>query len=673
MPSLEILEGAGSGQCFELAATTYLGRLSDEAKRLPNFVGLPDNGVSRLHARIVQRDARFLLEDLNSTNGTLLQGKRLQPRMPYVLADADVVRICSTALRFRADQPVRAEHGPPFWEEWSRAIADSVSGRPDISAAPTGTLRLVRDDDHPPAFTAVVDASTRALSEQTSQPTAQGQLAEALRKMQAMVQVSLTLGATTERGSLLQRVVDVALSLFPAAERVLVLLQAREGGVPVPVAATRRNGNWGKSEPVPLSRTIIRHVLRERRAVLWRTDMGYQKFHDPGESIVSLSPYSVMCSPLLAGDEILGLMQVDTPRSDKTFAEEDLQILAAISAQVAISLKNAAHYAEIEDLFDGFIRASIRAIESRDPTTAGHSFRVAELTERLAHEVDHTERYGLAHVHFTADEMRELRYAALLHDFGKIGVREHVLNKEKKLYPHQMALVRERSDLARARIEGGMYREFIEAQLVNPPPPQELGRLWQKVQRDVADEEARIERFVDAIERANEPADSSQDLFSELLAAAHYSITDTPGEAGRLLDSAELACLSLARGNLTAEERSQMQSHVSHTFAFLSLIPWTGPLARIPEFAYAHHERLDGSGYPRGLKAEDLAPQVRILSIADVYDALRSGDRPYRPSMPDKAALAILRSEAEAGKLDAALVELFIESKAYLAGQQDLV
>jgi HD-GYP domain-containing protein (c-di-GMP phosphodiesterase class II) len=140
-------------------------------------------------------------------------------------------------------------------------------------------------------------------------------------------------------------------------------------------------------------------------------------------------------TPLLVQNEILGLIQVDTTSAAQAFSEEDLQVLAGICAQVAISVKNARLYEEVELLFEGFVRATVRAIESRDPTTAGHSFRVAELTERLARAVDQTERYGLGGIRFTREQLTELRYAALLHDFGKIGVREHVLTKEKKLRP----------------------------------------------------------------------------------------------------------------------------------------------------------------------------------------------------------------------------------------------
>jgi HD-GYP domain-containing protein (c-di-GMP phosphodiesterase class II) len=593
--------------------------------------------------------------------------------MPYLLNDGDMLRISSTVLRFRGEQPTRDRQARPLWEEWSRALSEPAASRQPPSASRTGTPRLVKGEEDQPEFTAVLDASSAAVSARPQETTAERDLAEALRRLQAMVQVSLTLGAATERADLLRRVMDVTLSLFPAAERVLVLLQERGAEAPVPAAATKRDGPWDGTETVPVSRTIIREVLSERHAVVWRTGMGYDGFKDSGASLVGLPSYSVMCSPLLAGEEVLGLIQVDTPHAVETFSEEDLRILTGISAQLAIALKNAQYYADIEVLFEGIIRAAVRAIESRDPVTAGHSFRVADLAERLASAVDRTDGHGLADVHFSPEEMKELRYTALLHDFGKIGVRERVLTKEKKLHPHQMGLVKERFALARARIEANLYRQVIEAHLRNPLSSAELSRLWDRVRQDLATRVEQLDRLLAAVEHANDPGHADTDPIPDLQAAARYRIPGDDRTPGVLLDADELACLSLANGTLSAEERVQMQSHVTHTFAFLSLIPWTPPLSRIPEFAYAHHERLDGSGYPRGLTAAQLPVQANILAVADIYDALRAGDRPYRAAMPQDQALDVLRREAMAGRLDEALVEVFVESKAYRLGEYELL
>jgi HD-GYP domain-containing protein (c-di-GMP phosphodiesterase class II)/pSer/pThr/pTyr-binding forkhead associated (FHA) protein len=668
MPSVEVVEGADAGRRCPLGSQTYLGRKSDHMRRLPNFMPLADAAVSRLHARISFQGGRCFVEDLNSTNGTELRGERLQPRLPYVLSDGDEIGICSIRLLFRANENERPSRRMPDAPQ-SYVVVDALTelrGDPAVTMSPL--LKVVQSDRDPPAYTAVIDASNG-----TSQavPTAERSLAEALKRLQSMVQVSLTLGATTERERLMQKIMDCIFEIFPVAERVLIMLQDAEDQ-PVPVASKIRHPASDRQKEMAVSRTIIEEVIRKRRAILWRDAMRSDGPGQAGPSIAHLSLRSVMCAPLSIQNEILGLIQVDTTSAAQTFSEEDLQILAGICAQVAIAVKNARLYEEVELLFEGFVRASVRAIESRDPTTAGHSFRVAALTERLARAVDQTERYGLGGIRFTREQLTELRYAALLHDFGKIGVREHVLTKEKKLHPQQMALLRERFRHARASLERRTYRELIDVNLQSTLDGAEFGMLWSEIQSDLAAEGAHLNRFFEAIERANDPGSVSQELLGQLQAAAAYSFPGEDSRSMRLVDDSELDCLRLPRGNLSAEEHAQMQSHVTHTFAFLSLIPWTKPLSGIPEIAYAHHERLDGSGYPRGLIAAQLPVQVRMLSITDIYDALRAGDRPYRTGLPEEAALDILQAEAKAGKIDGDLVKVFMESGAYRPEEQYL-
>jgi len=126
-----------------------------------------------------------------------------------------------------------------------------------------------------------------------------------------------------------------------------------------------------------------------------------------------------------------------------------------------------------------------------------------------------------------------------------------------------------------------------------------------------------------------------------------------------------MEALTLARGSLTPDERQEIEYHVSHTYAFLQHIPWTKGLASVPDIAYSHHEKLDGSGYPRGLGREQIPLQARIMTVTDIYDALTSGDRPYKQSLPEELALDILRDEARLGKVEKDLVDIFIESNAY--------
>ena len=346
------------------------------------------------------------------------------------------------------------------------------------------------------------------------------------------------------------------------------------------------------------------------------------------------------------------------------FDEHSIGVAQALAGQAGVALENSILYADIERLFEGFIKASVQAIEARDPTTAGHSFRVAEFTERLARAVDRTDVHGLKALSFTKEQMKELRYAALLHDFGKVGVRENVLVKSKKLYPHQLDLLKQRFHLARTSLERNAYREMLRLMNEGEKSPAARRRL-RDLEAALARDIRKLEHFLDIILRANEPTISHQEIAAELGDVASFTFPGENGEEIRLLNDFEFTDLTLSKGSLNRNERVEIESHVSHTFAFLSLIPWTKNLARLPEIAYGHHEKIDGSGYPRGLRQDEIPVQSRMMTIADIYDALTAGDRPYKRALPVDKALDILAAEAKAGKIEQRLFRVFVDSRAY--------
>jgi response regulator RpfG family c-di-GMP phosphodiesterase len=168
------------------------------------------------------------------------------------------------------------------------------------------------------------------------------------------------------------------------------------------------------------------------------------------------------------------------------------------------------------------------------------------------------------------------------------------------------------------------------------------------------------------VRRANEPTVLPQETGGRLRQLRTRSWRDRRGVVSPLLLDDELALLSIPKGSLSGEERVLIESHVSHTWRFLSSIPWTPDLARIPEIAYAHHEKLNGGGYPRQLSAESIPLPSRILTVCDIYDALTAADRPYKKAVPREKALAILEEEGRAGLLDVWLVEAFVTEKVWL-------
>jgi HD-GYP domain-containing protein (c-di-GMP phosphodiesterase class II) len=290
------------------------------------------------------------------------------------------------------------------------------------------------------------------------------------------------------------------------------------------------------------------------------------------------------------------------------------------------------------------------AIEARDPTTAGHSGRVADYTVGLAQAVEAAPPPALRGLSFRPDDLRQMRYAALLHDFGKVGVREHVLVKADKLYPHERDLVQARFDLIRARLD----LELAEARADGRTLP------------DAADRIRQLEEFWKLVVECNKPTVLDEDRTGRLRQMAGLTWMDM-GKERPYLTSHELKVLSIPRGSLSEDERREIESHVTHSFRFLSQIPWTRNLRRVPEIAYAHHEKLNGRGYPRGVPAEEIPVESRIMTITDIFDALTAADRPYKRALPVEKALDILQQEAKGGMLDPSLLGIFVDSGGWKA------
>jgi HD-GYP domain-containing protein (c-di-GMP phosphodiesterase class II) len=353
----------------------------------------------------------------------------------------------------------------------------------------------------------------------------------------------------------------------------------------------------------------------------------------------------------------------ETERLVRPFDAHHEKLAGSLASQAAVALANSRLYEAIRQLFEGFVQASVTAIESRDPSTSGHSFRVANLTVGLASVVDRASSGPLGGTRFSTDEMMELRYAALLHDFGKVGVREQVLVKAKKLHPGELDRIRQRVELVKRGIELRYAGKKIEYLL-------EKGRRRFHEQAAAYDAElvaylAELDESLDRIVMANEPAVLPRDFAAQIERLALRGFEDHLGNRATVITSEEAVVLAIPKGSLTPEEVRQIQEHVVHTYQFLAQIPWTKEFRRIPEIARAHHEKLDGSGYPYGVKADEIPLQSRIMTIADIYDALTAGDRPYKDSVPVETALDILNAERREGRIDGALLDLFIGARVY--------
>lgn len=350
------------------------------------------------------------------------------------------------------------------------------------------------------------------------------------------------------------------------------------------------------------------------------------------------------------------------------FSDEDEELMAAFASQASVAIENAKLTEDIENLFESFIRASVTAIESRDPSTSGHSDRVAVFTVEFARAVHQAEGGPFKGVYFNDGQIRELRYAALLHDFGKIGVRESVLSKQLKLYPHEMETILNRLETVRAKQEMLAWKNTTEELLsliergVKVDAPKDY---MVKVVNKIDDFAKQLQQVRLSIVKANQPQVIAGDF--DIISLISW-INKTSQEIEQaILTPDEIVKLSLPKGTLTEVERREIESHVTHTYHFLRQIAWTEDLGSVPDIAYSHHEKMDGSGYPRGLVTEHIPLQSKLMTIADIYDALTSMDRPYKPAVQPERAIDILFMEGRSGKLDLDLLKIFVEAEVWRA------
>ena len=344
-----------------------------------------------------------------------------------------------------------------------------------------------------------------------------------------------------------------------------------------------------------------------------------------------------------------------------SFQPDDLEMIESIASQAAVALDNKSLLDSIQALFDGFVQASVTAIEQRDPSTAGHSGRVERLTSSLARAVTEIDTGKYRGVGLTEDQLKELRYACLLHDFGKVGVREHILVKAKKLVPGQLEVIQARFEFIERSVQVRYATEKLEAMRAGSN-----GSTLADIDRRLNEELVQLEQWVQSIVAANEPTVVPVDKASTLEFLAQQTYMDMSGNPHPMLEPQEFRFLSIRKGTLDPQERLEMESHVTHSFHFLTKIPWTPVMKGVPEIAYGHHEKLDGSGYPRGLAGDQIPLQARMMTIADIYDALTAQDRPYKKAVATPVALDILHDEANQGKLDGDLLEIFVTRKIYV-------
>ncbi len=479
-------------------------------------------------------------------------------------------------------------------------------------------------------------------------------------KINIVLDVAKAMGSVRSLDELLDLIADASRRVVDADRCTLWIHDHEKGELWAKVA----HGVDSEKIRLPVGKGIAGHVARTRSTLVIPDAYVDSRFNPEFDKNTGYRTRNILCVPMLDNEgAVTGVIQVLNKHDAKDFDAEDQELLLALGGQAAVSVENAILHQNIEQLLASFIKASVYAIEARDPTTSGHSERVAELTVGIAESIERETQGPYVGIVFGEDAVRELRYAALLHDFGKVGVREHVLLKANKLYPQQFTILSQRFDFVRRTLQyNAMAKKF---ELVKAAGESAVKDALAELDAETQTALDEIDKLFELVVTCNRPTVLEEGNFERLRELAEYSFRDMKGTRRQLLEPEEVMTLSIPRGSLNEDERKEIESHVTFTYRFLSRISWTADLKNVPTIAYTHHEKLNGSGYPRQLPADDIPLQARIMTIADIYDALTASDRPYKKAVPRDKALDILHSDANRGALDKDLLRIFIEAEVF--------
>lgn len=521
------------------------------------------------------------------------------------------------------------------------------------------------------------------------------------KRLRSLIEIGMALSSEKELNSLLGVILDKAIhvtecegaSIYLVHEKATqevdnVISLQKHSVLRFLKSINRRQGQFDEKGVLPFdSNSVAGHVAQTKELLNIPDCYNISpkepfRFNETYDFATDYTSKSMLCIPLITADgKVRGVLQLINKLDEEgirkitnagslplenviPFAQEDEELMQVFASYAAIALENSQLTESIENLFESFVRASVKAIEARDPTTSGHSDRVAMMTVELALATHKVQEGPFKNVQFSEEQIKELRYASLLHDFGKIGVREQILLKKKKLQDRDLESVLLRFDTIGYNEETRIWRELCEHLIVL-----QKGKVQGVFDVDLAHKKAlkeidmlkyRIRKMRSNVITANEPQIMSDDFDIDVLIQRLIRANNFFNNS--VLSQDELKTLSIPRGSLNPEERKEIESHVSHTYQFLKQIAWTDNLSHVTTIAHCHHEKMDGTGYPRGIQGDEIPIQSRMMTIADIYDALTAFDRPYKKSLSPARALEILIKDARANRVDGYLLKIFIEA-----------
>jgi len=363
-------------------------------------------------------------------------------------------------------------------------------------------------------------------------------------------------------------------------------------------------------------------------------------------------------------NELIGVVQLINAQDRESgkivsFTKQDQSLLESLASQAAIALTNHLLIQQMESLFESFISLINTAIDDKSAYTGGHCERVPALTMMLAEAVNRTKQGPLKDFVMTEKDRHELKIAGLLHDCGKITTPVHVVDKSTKLETifDRIHLIDTRFEVLKRDAEISLLRKLPGA---SSEEESRLHRDYEAYVRQLDDDR----KFIRHCNVGSEKMDAAHQERVNKIAA--YTWHNEKGEQENFLSSEEVENLTIRAGTLTDKERQIINHHIDITIKMLESLPWPKHLKKVPEYAGGHHERMDGKGYPKGLKREEMSVQARVMGIADIFEALTAKDRPYKRGKTLTESLKILGIFKENGHIDPDLFDVFVREKVYL-------
>ncbi len=369
---------------------------------------------------------------------------------------------------------------------------------------------------------------------------------------------------------------------------------------------------------------------------------------------------SMLVAPMLDHEHnIIGVLQLINKKNilnqTVAFNSQDEVIIRSLASQAAVSINNQKLISDLENLLENFLHTINMALDEKSPYTSGHIGRMVDLSVMLAESINSDNNY-YASKHYNSDEIREIRISALMHDIGKIVTPEHIMDKRTKLESifDRIVLIRIKSVILKRDLKIEMLEKFIEDGYISDVYQKEYDKKIKSIDEDI-----------EFLTKANQGDEFFSDESLKRVEEISKQTMDINGVQVNFLNSDEVENLCVRKGTLTKQQRDEINNHASITLKMLNSLSFPQKLKRVPEIASAHHEKINGKGYPLGIKDDEISFEARILAIADIFEALTASDRPYKKAKKLSEAMEILFLMAKDGDIDFEICSYFYESGLY--------